>query len=48
MHLFHFAILFCYEEDFTATPSDDKEAEINQTVNSTSKYLDDHLNTEKP
>ena len=33
--------LFCYERDFTLSFSDDKQAEIIEGFNSTSKYLDD-------
>ena len=32
--------LFCYERDFMASLSYDKEAEIIQAFNSTSRYLD--------
>ena len=36
--------LFCHERDFMASLSYDKEAEIIQAFNSTSRYLDDLLN----
>ena len=37
--------LFCYDRDFKMSLSADKDAEIIETFNSTSKYLDDLLNT---
>ena len=40
--------LFCYERDFMASLSYHKEAEIIQTFNSTSRYLDDLLNIDNP
>ena len=40
--------LFCYERDFMASLSYNKEAEIIPTFNSTSRYLDDILNTDNP
>ena len=40
-HLF----LFCYESDFIMSLSDDKQADIIHAFNSTSRYLDDILNT---
>ena len=40
--------LFCYERDFMACLSYDKEAEIIQAFNSTSRYLDDLLNIDNP
>ena len=40
--------LFCYERDFIASLSNDKEAEILQSFNSTSRYLDDLLNIDNP
>ena len=38
-------LLFCYERDFMASLSYNKDVEIIQTFNSTSRYLDDLLNT---
>ncbi|MEW8512930.1 MAG: hypothetical protein AB2608_19005 [Candidatus Thiodiazotropha sp.] len=40
--------LFCYERDFMASLSFNKEAEIIQAFNSTSRYLDDLLNIDNP
>ena len=40
--------LFCYERDFMASLSYNKEAEIIQTFNSTSRYLGDLLNIDNP
>ena len=39
-HLF----LFCYERDFMKSLSDDKQADIVDAFNTTSRYLDDNLN----
>ena len=36
--------LFCYESDFMMSLSDDKQADVIDTFNSTSRYLDDILN----
>ena len=36
--------LFCYERDFMMSLSADKDAEIIEAFNSTSRYLDDLLN----
>ena len=36
--------LFCYERDFIMSLSADKDAEIIEAFNSTSRYLDDLLN----
>ena len=36
--------LFCYVRDFTMSLSDDKQADIIDTFNTTSRYLDDILN----
>ena len=36
--------LFCYERDFMMSLSDDKQADIIDALNTTSKYLDDILN----
>ena len=36
--------LFCYERDFMMSSSDDKQADIIDAVNTTSRYLDDFLN----
>ena len=40
--------LFCYERDFMASLSYNKEAEIIQAFNSTSRYLADLLNIDNP
>ena len=37
--------LFCYERDFMMSLSDDKQADIIDSFNNTSRYLDDSLNT---
>ena len=39
LHFFFF--FFCYERDFMASLSYDKEADFFQAFNSTSRYLDD-------
>ena len=39
---------FAQRRDFMPSLSDDKEAEIIQAYNSTSRYLDDLLNIDKP
>ena len=36
--------LFCYERDFTMSRSDYKQADVIDTFNTTSRYLDDILN----
>ena len=36
--------LIWYERDFMMSPSVDKDAEVNEAFNSTSRYLDDLLN----
>ena len=36
--------LFCYERDFLMSLSDDKQADIIDAFNTTSRYLDDILN----
>ena len=36
--------LFCYEIDFMMFLSDDKQADISDAFNTTSRYLDDILN----
>ena len=36
--------LFCYERDFMMSLSDDKQADVIDASNSTSRYLDDILN----
>ena len=41
-------VLFCYERDLMASLSYNKEAEIIQAFNSTSRYLDDLLNIDHP
>ena len=40
--------LFCYERDFMISLSDVKQAEIIEVFKSTSRYLDDLLNTDNP
>ena len=40
--------LFCYERDFMTSLSDDNQADITEAFNSTSRYLDDLLNTDNP
>ena len=40
--------LCCYERDFFASLSYNKEAEIIQAFNSTSRYLDDLFNIDNP
>ena len=40
--------LFCYERDFMTSLSDDNQADIIETFNSTSRYLDDLLNIDNP
>ena len=35
---------FCYERDFTMTLPDDKQADVIDAFNTTSRYLDDILN----
>ena len=37
--------LFCYERDFMMSLSDDKQADIIDAFNTTSRYLDDILNS---
>ena len=39
--------LFCYKRDFMMSLSDDKQADIIDTLNPTSRYLDDILNINK-
>ena len=36
--------LFCYETDFMMSLSDDKQADVIDAFNTTSRYLDDILN----
>ena len=36
--------LFCYERDFIMSLSDDKQADVIDALNTTSRYLDDILN----
>ena len=36
--------LFCYERDFMMSLSDDKQADVIDAFNATSRYLDDILN----
>ena len=40
--------LFCYERYFMASLSNNKEGEIKQALNSTSRYLDDCFNIDNP
>ena len=40
--------LFCYERDFMISLSDDNLANIIESFNSTSRYLDDLLNIDNP
>ena len=40
--------LFCYERDFVTTLYSDNQADIIEAFNSTSRYLDDLLNIDKP
>ena len=37
-------LLFCYERDFMMSFSDDKQADVMDSFNTTSRYLDDFLN----
>ena len=43
-HLVADLFLFCYERDFMMYLSDNKQADINEALNTTSRYLDDILN----
>ena len=36
--------LFCYEQDFIMSLSDEKQADVINAFNTTSRYLDDILN----
>ena len=40
--------LFCYERDFMLSLSDNNQTDIIEASNSTSRYLDDLLNTDNP
>ena len=40
--------LFCYERDFMFSLSDNNQTDIIEALNSTSRYLDDVLNTNNP
>ena len=40
--------LFCYERDFMLSLSDNNQADVIEAFNSTSRYLDDLLNIDKP
>ena len=40
--------LFCYERDFTMSLYDDREANIIETFNTNSRYLDDLFNIDNP
>ena len=42
--LFADLFLFCYERDFMMSLSDDKQADVIDAFNTTSRYLDDILN----
>ena len=42
------AVLFCYERDFMLSLSDNNQTDIIAAFNSTSRYLDDLLNIDKP
>ena len=39
-----YLFLFCYERDFMMSLSDDKQADVIDAFNTTSRYLDDILN----
>ena len=41
-------LFFCYKRDFMTSLSDDNQADITETLNSTSRYLDDLLNIDNP
>ena len=47
-HLVADLVLFCYERDFMIFLSDDNQADIIEVLNSTSRHLDDLLNTDNP
>ena len=40
--------LFCYEKDFMTSLSDDKQADIIEAFNSTSRHLDEPVNIDNP
>ena len=40
--------LFCYKTDFMLSLSDNKQSDIIEAFNSTSRYLDDLLNIDNP
>ena len=40
--------LFCYEKDFMLSLSENNQTDITESFNSTSRYLDDSLNTDNP
>ena len=40
--------LFCYERDFMLSLSDNNQADVVETFNSTSRYLDDLFNIDNP
>ena len=40
--------VFCNERDFTLSLSDNNQADVVETFNSTSRYLDDLLNIDNP
>ena len=43
-----YLILFCYERDFMLSLSDNNQTDIIKAFNSTSRYLDDLLNSDNP
>ena len=40
--------LYCYERDFMLSLSDNNQTDIIETLNSTSRYLDDLFNIDNP
>ena len=42
------ADLFCYERDFMLSLPDNNQADVNETFNSTSRYLDVMLDIDNP
>ena len=47
-HLFADLFLFCFERDFMMSLSDNKQNDIIEAFNPTSRYLDDLLNIDYP
>ena len=47
-HLVADLCLFCYERDFMLSLSDNNQADVVETFNSTSRYLDDLHNIDNP